>query len=229
MEPTNPEQSNQENLQPEKQSQKEPEITPLKKSLLILRNITIGILGLIVVVLSIFSMIQYRQDSNKARLAERKAQKAQKTLPDGRVFSNTVPVIAYYEDTTRTGLEAEEYSRANNAKRRADVTQILNAIVAFRVDREWTPPQIPMTPREIATNGVDLCIALVGNYTNYAPMLPIDTLKIDPNVVKDSSVPVVKDCNIPYETGYTVFKDADEKVTVAAPLAELGETISETR
>ncbi len=114
---------------------------------------------------------------------------------------------------------ARQFSITNNAKRRADVNTILNAISQYQVDNKGSlPAGISSTSAlTIAAGGgnADICASLVSTYT---ASLPVDPL-----------VGSYTDCTN-YNTGYTVIKSsANNRVTVSAPNAEIGDTINVTR
>lgn len=116
---------------------------------------------------------------------------------------------------------ARQFGQANNTRRRSDVTQILNAIGAFAADNKGVlPAGIPVTtPANITdtAGGANICADIM---PDYIPALPED-----PQVGTGGSFTVCTG----YDTGYTVVRDANNRVTVAAPNAENGETISVTR
>ena len=104
---------------------------------------------------------------------------------------------------------------ARNAQRRSDVNTILNAAYQYAIDHNGTLPSgIPTgTAREICVtdaascvNGVDLDV-LTGSYLVRIPA--------DPQATGTG-------------TDYTIMRDANGRVTVAAPSAE-NTTISVTR
>jgi prepilin-type N-terminal cleavage/methylation domain-containing protein len=118
---------------------------------------------------------------------------------------------------------ARQFGQANNTRRRSDVTQILNAIGAYSADNKGVlPTSIPLDTavgsKDVSKANIDLCAALV---PNYIPALPQD-----PQTGNGTSI---TDCASTYDTGYTVVKDANNRVTVAAPGAENSEVISNTR
>lgn len=112
---------------------------------------------------------------------------------------------------------ARQFGQANNTKRRSDATAILNAIGSYVADKKGSlPAGITTTAAEI-TNGVggaNICADLVPTY--------ISALPSDPKVNNGKDI---TDCTT-YTTGYTVVKDANNRVTVAAPNAENSEAIS---
>lgn len=120
---------------------------------------------------------------------------------------------------------ARQFAQANNTKRSSDVNAILNAIGQFAADNRGTlPTGIDATVRTISNDAgiasrVDICSSLV---TQYMAALPVDPLT-------NNGTPVT-DCTATYNTNYTVTKSAaDNRITVVAPAAELGATITVTR
>ena len=127
---------------------------------------------------------------------------------------------------------AKQFSQANNTKRRSDVNAILNAIDQYAADNKGALPTgltaaactsaAPCTLSDDAAvaGHLDICSALV---TKYLAALPVDPLT-------NNGTPVT-DCTTTYNTNYTVYQASggDNRITVTAPAAELGETISVTR
>ncbi|HJQ08398.1 MAG TPA: type II secretion system protein [Candidatus Saccharimonadales bacterium] len=124
---------------------------------------------------------------------------------------------------------ARHFAEANNSKRRSDVSAILNAVHQYMVANNGTPPAgITTTDKTItgtvgATN-IDLCTAL-GTYQNYIADLPLD-----PQTGTDGT-PSTPACDgNDYDTQYTIRNSATgNRITVSAPDAQLGQTISVTR
>ena len=107
---------------------------------------------------------------------------------------------------------------ARNAQRRSDVNTILNGVYQYAIDTNGNlPTGIPVgTARKICVSnaascqfGVDLD-ALTGAYLVRMPL--------DPQASATGT-----------GTDYTIVQDSNGRVTVAAPSAEQGETISVTR
>lgn len=120
---------------------------------------------------------------------------------------------------------ARQFSQANNTKRSSDVNAILNAINQYAADNKGAlPTGIPDTTAGAAVIGnntgeVNICAALV---TQYLAALPVDPLT-------NNGTPVTT-CATTHSTNYTVVRStSDNRLTVAAPAAELGATISVTR
>jgi len=112
-----------------------------------------------------------------------------------------------------------QVAQANNAQRNSDVNAILSAAHQFSIDnRGALPAGITATATNIGsgTGDVDICSDLVPTYIAAMPFDPTDA---------DAGY---TDCST-YDTGYNISVDTDDRVTVAAPSAELGDTISVTR
>jgi len=116
------------------------------------------------------------------------------------------------------GKSAEnQFAEANNSKRESAVLQILNAIGQYTAEnRGVLPLGIPSVPTEIAKDGYDLCHYI---YPGYTAQLPQDPL-IGNGILA---------CNQAYKTGFMISKSSRNEVTISAPRAELGKTISVTR
>ena len=113
----------------------------------------------------------------------------------------------------------KQFGRANNAKRRSDIAAILNSIGAYTADNKGTLPSgITITVATItdSVGGANICALLVPKY--------IPSLPPDPSLKTND----ITTCTN-YNTGYTILKDANNRVTVAAPNQENGEVISITR
>jgi prepilin-type N-terminal cleavage/methylation domain-containing protein len=115
---------------------------------------------------------------------------------------------------------ARQFSQANNTKRSSDVNAILNAVGQYSADnRGALPAGITTAVLNVADDGADICALLM---TQYLAALPVDPLT-------NNGTPV-SDCTAAYDTNYTIVRSAaDNRITVSAPGAELGATISVTR
>jgi len=106
---------------------------------------------------------------------------------------------------------ARQFRQANNAKRTADVNNILNAVTQLKVDSRGLLPTgvaIPTgtTLLASAVSGMtELCNAVV---PTYIAALPVDPL-----------VGAWTDCST-FDTGYEIAQSDAGRVTVAAPEAE---------
>jgi prepilin-type N-terminal cleavage/methylation domain-containing protein len=114
-----------------------------------------------------------------------------------------------------------------NAQRRSDVTTILNAVYQYSIDNNGTlPGTFPVgacalvaanevcktTATGTCSTGVDINTNLVGATQKYLTSMPVD--------------PTVSSVN---GTGYYISRSANNRVTVCAPSAESGATITVTR
>jgi prepilin-type N-terminal cleavage/methylation domain-containing protein len=115
---------------------------------------------------------------------------------------------------------ARQFSQANNTKRSSDVNAILNAVGQYSADnRGALPTGITTAAQNVANTGANLCASLM---TQYLAALPVDPLT-------GGGTPVTN-CAVAYDTNYTIVRSAaDNRITVSAPAAELGATISVTR
>ena len=116
---------------------------------------------------------------------------------------------------------ALQFATANNAKRTQDLQLIISGVTAYEnAHNGQLPTGITNIPTEIMSrNGVDLCSSLV---PTYLPSLPQDPL-----LVGKSHVDQITSCSS-YDTGYTILVDANNKVILSAPKAELNKQISVT-
>lgn len=114
---------------------------------------------------------------------------------------------------------ARQIAQTNNAQRSNDVRAVLDAVHQFGVDNRGVMPAAITSTGTVVGSGagqIDICTDLVPTYVAEMPF--------DPNATGGHYT----DCT-DYDTGYTIMVDADGRVTVAAPSAELSETISITR
>lgn len=115
---------------------------------------------------------------------------------------------------------ARQISQANNTQRSSDVKAVLDAVHEYAIDNRGALPTAITTTATVVGSGVgqiDICSDLV---TTYMAEMPYDPTATGAAYTSCSS----------YNTGYTIMKSAsDSRVTVAAPTAELSETISVTR
>lgn len=123
---------------------------------------------------------------------------------------------------------SKNFQQANNTQRRSDVNAILNAVVQYASQNKGAlPADITSTVKTITsttgTGNVDLCTVLVPTY--------IADLPIDPTAGTESPADAIcTDVGATYSTGYTIQLDAGgNRVTVSAPSAQNGETITVTR
>lgn len=112
-----------------------------------------------------------------------------------------------------------QIAQTNNSQRRNDVRAILDAVHQYGVDhRGALPAAITATATVIgsATGQTNICSDLVSTYLASMPYDPTAT---------GAHYTGCTD----YNTAYTILEDTNGRVTVAAPSAELAETIVVTR
>jgi prepilin-type N-terminal cleavage/methylation domain-containing protein len=112
---------------------------------------------------------------------------------------------------------SRQFAKANNTKRMSDINQILNAVSQYASDNNGTlPAAITTSVQPISNTGANICSSIV---TTYIAALPTDP--VSGTYTSCSS----------YTTGYTIVKTSGTSphVTVTAPGAEMGETITVTR
>ena len=103
-----------------------------------------------------------------------------------------------------------------NAQRRADVNTVLNAVYQYSVDTGSLPASITTSQTEICKTG--------GTCTGLA-----DLSVLTENEKYLTSVPFDPNGSTTDGAGYEILKSANNRVTVVAPDAEQGATISVTR
>lgn len=114
---------------------------------------------------------------------------------------------------------ARQISQANNAQRSADVKAMIDAVHEYAIDNRGALPAGITTTATVVGSGtgqIDICGDLVPTYIAEMPFDPTATGA------------AYTSCTT-YNTGYNISSDANGRVTVAAPSAELSETISVTR
>lgn len=117
-----------------------------------------------------------------------------------------------------------QFQASRNTARRNDVNALLNAVHQYAADNNGNLPAVLDATTRTIQNGTgaglaDLCATLTTS-SKYLSALPQD-----PN--SNNGAPITS-CTT-YNTGYTITKAATGLVTVAAPSAEDGVTISISR
>ncbi|HLC91889.1 MAG TPA: type II secretion system protein [Candidatus Saccharimonadales bacterium] len=111
---------------------------------------------------------------------------------------------------------AKQLGDSRNATRQADVQTILNAIYQYGIDLHGVPGTLPSSPTDICSTGFMSCpyvnLSVLTDNGKYLVAMPKD--------------PQLGDNN---NTHYRVSQDANGRITVSAPGAEQGATISVTR
>jgi prepilin-type N-terminal cleavage/methylation domain-containing protein len=112
---------------------------------------------------------------------------------------------------------SKQLGDARNAQRHADVTTILNAVYQYALDNDGdVPTSITGTAKEICKTGGS-CSGLVDLSVLTANEKYLTALPHDPNGDSTDG------------TGYEISKSVNDRITVSAPHAEQGASISATR
>jgi prepilin-type N-terminal cleavage/methylation domain-containing protein len=111
---------------------------------------------------------------------------------------------------------SKQLGDTRNAQRKADVNTILNAVYQYSVDNGVLPTTITTTQTEICKTGVT-CSGL------------IDLTAVTFNEKYLTSIPFDPTGSSGSGAGYEIKKTSNNRVTVTAPDAEQGVTISATR
>lgn len=119
---------------------------------------------------------------------------------------------------------ARQFGNANNTARRSHATQILNSIGQYIAENKGQLPGeisalVAATPTTLnKTNFPNLCAQLVPTYIPALPTNPtLNTTDIS-------------DCTVAaWATGYSIARDANNRITVSADTTDNGAVISVTR
>ena len=130
----------------------------------------------------------------------------------------TIAIIAVLSGIVIVAINPfKQLQDARNTQRRADVTTVLNAVYQYTVDNNGTiPATITVTPTAVCATG-GTCTGLIDLSVLTASEKYLTALPKDPSTGTVNS------------TFYNISKTANGRVTVAAPSAEGGATISVTR
>lgn len=106
---------------------------------------------------------------------------------------------------------------ARNAQRRVDVNTIINAVYQYAIDNNGSLPSSITTSATAICKTGGTCTGLIDLSVLTASEKYLVSMPFDPSTATTNS------------TNYTILKTANNRVTVAAPGAENGATISVTR
>lgn len=108
------------------------------------------------------------------------------------------------------------FARSRNAWRKQSIQTFSEYLTKYAADNGGAlPSTITTTTQKIGKSGADLCSFIIPKYD--------DKLNRDTGTVNSE---LITDCTTSYDTGFTIFRDSNNRVTIAAPFAELSETIS---
>ena len=112
----------------------------------------------------------------------------------------------------------KQLGNTRNAERKADVNTILNAVYQYSIDNQGNiPATITTTPTDICATTGSSCTAMIdlGVLTNNGTYLV--------------SIPKDPQAGTATDTHYQISQNANGRITVSAPSAEQGQTVSATR
>lgn len=115
---------------------------------------------------------------------------------------------------------ARQLSQAKNSQRWSNVNTVLNAVYQYAVDNNGS------IPSAITTDTTEICKAATG----CTGLIDLSTLTTNERYLV--SLPVDPGCPTGCDangSGYNIFRTTNNRITVTAPKAELGSTISVTR
>ncbi len=113
---------------------------------------------------------------------------------------------------------SKQLADTRNSQRRSDVNTIINAIYQYSIDNNGNlPASVTITSQDICSTGAASCTGLADMTVLTANGKYLVAMPKDPSNGDATN------------TKYTVVKDTNGRVTVAAPDAEQGATIAVTR
>lgn len=123
---------------------------------------------------------------------------------------------------------ARQLAQTRNAQRRVDVETILNATYQYTIDNNGNlptdAPAIALAATEICKTATLDATCVIDALTNLSQLFENETY-----IVSIPTDPLCSTVCAANGVGYTILKSANGRITVAAPDAELGVTISVTR
>lgn len=120
---------------------------------------------------------------------------------------------------------ARQLAQARNTQRWSNVNTILNAVHQYAIDNRGNlPPGIATTATEICLTSVSTADCQTAGLTDLGPLTVNETYLT--SMPKDPGCP--DGCHAS-GIGYKVMKSVNNRITVTAPNAENGETITVTR
>ena len=193
---------------------------PKKVKLIISIPIIFVLVGILAIIASIFFIAAAPSgiiDNSRNNINSNNNTSASEKLENVAIFESQSSATISAAPTNTPTPTVSKNDNTSDARRLSDTYMLLNATGAYVADHEGElPPEITTKVQKISSNGADLCKYFV---PSYIPALPID-----PSINSEAH----KDCLKEYDTGYTIVKDLNGQVTVAAPNATT-QTISNTR
>lgn len=117
---------------------------------------------------------------------------------------------------------SKQLGDTRNAKRRSDVTNILNATYQYAIDHNGVIPSgVTLIPTEICASGIasTTCAA--------AGLVSLEALSVGGTYLTD--IPLEDNATTTNGAGYRISKNANGRITVSAGFAEQSAIISQTK
>ena len=115
----------------------------------------------------------------------------------------------------------KQLADTRNSQRSVDVNTILNGVYQYAIDNKGVlPASITITQTEICATGAAACTGLI----DLSVVTALEKYLVA--IPKDPQCPTVCDTN---GVGYEILKTANGRITVVAPDAEQGASITVTR
>ena len=116
-----------------------------------------------------------------------------------------------------------QFAEARNSQRWSDVNAIMNAVYQYSVGHKGAkPPEIPLAgdPIEVCVSGALSCSGIIGMDSLTGGAVYLTSFPIDPSCPNNCPT---------FSTGYFITTNADGRIYIQAPHAELGEVIEMVR
>lgn len=115
----------------------------------------------------------------------------------------------------------KQLGESRNSQRQADVNTVINALYQYSLDNSGAIPSgVTVTATEVCATGAASCTGLVDLSVLTTNEKYLTSLPKDPQCTTSCAT---------NGTGYRILKTANNRITVSAPAAEQGKTISVTR
>ncbi len=116
-----------------------------------------------------------------------------------------------------------------NAQRRVDVNTILNAVYQYSLDNNGSLPSTIATVSCTSTAAAEICKTGVSTSTCGASFVALPEITLNEKYITSIPTDPTATSTGFNGVGYRISKSSNGRVTVCAPLAEQGLTISATR
>ena len=124
---------------------------------------------------------------------------------------------------------ARQFGNANNTARRSHATQILNAIGAYVAENKG---QLPAEITALTAGAAPTTLSYVAFPNLCAQLIPTYIPALPKNPTLGGNDVALADCTanpLIWTTGYSIGRDANNRVTISADSTDNGATISVTR